>query len=251
MATKVFSEVGIEQRLGEQVDLGLTFTDEKGEKVPLSKYFGEKPVILSLVYYKCAMLCPQVLEGMTATFRTINNMTIGREFDVVSVSFNHRETPEDAVKRKEKYIRDYARDGAAENWHFLTADSASVAKLADEVGFTYLYDEKTGQYAHASGIMILTPGGKISRYLYGIEYQADDLRFSLIDASNGKIGSAVDKLLLLCYHYDPATGKYGLFVTNLLRGGGILAVLILGGYMLVNFVRDRRRTAAAAHGGKA
>jgi protein SCO1/2 len=188
---------------------------------------------------------------MNATFRTINNMTIGKEFDVVSVSFNHRETPEDAVTRKEKYVTDYARDGAAENWHFLTADSASVAKLADAVGFTYLYDEKTGQYAHASGIMVLTPEGKVSRYLYGIEYQADDLRFSLIDASNGKIGSQVDKLLLLCYHYDPATGKYGLVVTNLLRGGGILAVLILGGYMLVNFLRDRRRTAAAAHGGKA
>jgi protein SCO1 len=250
MATKVFNEVGIEQRLGEQVDLGLTFTDEKGDKVPLSKYFGEKPVILSLVYYKCQMLCPQVLEGMNATFRTINNMTIGKEFAVVSVSFNHRETPEDAVQRKEKYVTDYGREGAAGNWHFLTADSASVAKLADEVGFTYLYDEKTGQYAHASGIMILTPDGKISRYLYGIEYQADDLRFSLIDASNGKIGSPVDKLLLLCYHYDPATGKYGLVVTNLLRGGGILAVLILGGYMLVNFLRDRRR-AAMAHGGKA
>lgn len=250
MGTKVFNEVGIEQRLGEQVDLGLTFTDEKGEKAPLSKYFGKKPVILSLVYYKCAMLCPQVLEGMNGTFRTIENMSIGREFDVVSVSFDHRETPEDAVKRKEKYIRDYDRAGAAENWHFLTADSASVAKLAEQVGFTYLYDEKTGQYAHASGIMILTPEGRLSRYLYGIEYQADDLRFSLIDASNGKIGSTVDKLLLLCYHYDPATGKYGLVVTNLLRGGGVLAVLILGGYMAVNFLRERRR-AAAAQGGRA
>jgi protein SCO1/2 len=251
MATRVFNEVGIEQRLGEQVPLDLTFTDEQGRKAPLATYFGAKPVILSLVYYKCTMLCPQVLEGMTATFKTINNMSIGKEFDVVSVSFNHRETPADAVVRKEKYIRDYDREGAAENWHFLTADSASVAKLAEAVGFTYLYDEKTGQYAHASGVMILTPDGKVSRYLYGIEYQADDLRFSLIDASNGKIGSPVDKLLMLCYHYDPATGKYGLVVTNLLRGGGILAVLILGGYMLLNFLRDRRRAAAAAHGGKA
>jgi protein SCO1/2 len=252
MATRVFNEVGIEQRLGEQVPLDLTFTDEQGRKVPLSTYFGSKPVILSLVYYKCTMLCPQVLEGMNATFKTINNMSIGTDFDIVSVSFNHRETPADAVERKAKYIRDYARAGADENWHFLTSDSAPVAKLAEAVGFTYLYDAKTGQYAHASGIMVLTPDGKVSRYLYGIEYQADDLRFSLIDASNGKIGSPVDKLLMLCYHYDPSTGKYGLIVTNLLRGGGILAVLILGGYMLVNFLRDRRRAAAAAaHGGKA
>jgi len=251
MAAKVFSDVGIEQRLGEQVPLDLEFTDEQGRKAPLSSYFGEKPVILSLVYYKCMMLCPQVLEGMTATFKTIENMSIGSEFDVVSVSFNHRETPADAVERKKKYIDTYGRKGAAGNWHFLTADSVAVARLAEAVGFTYLYDEKTGQYAHASGIMILTPDGKVSRYLYGIEYQADDLRFSLIDASNGKIGSQVDKLLMLCYHYDPATGKYGLVVTNMLRGGGILAVLILGGYMLVNFLRDRRRTAAAAQGGKA
>jgi protein SCO1/2 len=249
MATAVFNDVGIEQRLGEQVPLDLTFTDEKGNKAPLSKFFGQRPVILSLVYYKCQMLCPQVLEGMTGTFRTIGNMSIGRDFDVVSVSFDHRETPEDAVKRKEKYITDYGREGAAENWHFLTADSASVARLAASVGFTYLYDEKTGQYAHASGIMILTPDGKVSRYLYGIEYQADDLRFSLIDASNGKIGSPVDKLLMLCYHYDPATGKYGLVVMNMLRGGGVAAVLVLGGFMLVNFLRDRRRTAAAARGG--
>ena len=251
MGTRVFNEVGIEQKLGEQVPLDLQFIDEQGRAVRLGDLFGEKPVILSLVYYKCTMLCPQVLEGMTGTFRTIGNMDIGREFDVVSVSFNHRETPEDARKRKQPYIDEYNRAGAAENWHFLTADSASVAKLADAVGFTYLYDEKTGQYAHASGLMVLTPDGKISRYLYGIEYQADDLRFSVIDASNGKIGGTVDKLLLLCYHYDPATGTYGLVVMNLLRGGGIVAVLILGGYMLVNFLRDRRRTAAAAQGGKA
>ena len=253
MAAKVFSDVGIEQRLGEQIPLDLTFTDEKGNRVALSHYFGRRPVVLSLVYYKCQMLCPQVLEGMTGTFRTLEEMNIGREFEVVNVSFNHREGPADAVKRKEKYIRDYDREGADEHWHFLTGDSLSIAKLADAVGFLYMYDEKTGQYAHASAIMVATPEGKLSRYLYGIEYQADDLRFSLIEASHEKIGSPVDKLLLLCYHYDPATGKYGLVVTNLLRAGGALAVLVLGGYMLVNFLRDRRKAkaAAAAGGGNA
>lgn len=250
MATKVFNDVGIEQRLGEQIPLDLTFTDEGGRRVALSEYFGTKPVVLSLVYYKCQMLCPQVLEGMTGTFRTLENMNIGREFDVISVSFDHREGPADAVSRKEKYIREYAREGAAENWHFLTGDSISIAKLADAVGFLYLYDEKTGQFAHASGLMIATPEGKLSRYLYGIEYQADDLRFSLMEASNENIGSPVDKLLLLCYHYDPASGTYGLVVLNLLRGGGMLAILAIGGYILVNVLRDRRKVAAAAGGGK-
>lgn len=251
MATKVFNDVGIEQRLGEQIPLDLKFRDEKGDTVTLSSYFGEKPVVLSLVYYRCQMLCPQVLEGMTGTFRTLADMSIGGEFTVLSVSFDHREGPEDAVKRKEKYIRDYNRPGAAENWHFLTGDSVSIAKLAGAVGFLYMYDNKTDQFAHASGIMVATPQGVLSRYLYGIEYQADDLRFSLIEASHGEIGRAVDKLLLLCYHYDPATGKYGLVVTNLVRAGGALAVLILGGYMLAQFLRERKRNAAAAQGGNA
>ncbi len=248
MATRVFNDVGIEQRLGEQIPLDLTFTDERGNSVPLSHYFGKKPVVLSLVYYKCQMLCPQVLEGMTGTFRTLDNMTIGREFDVLSVSFDHREGPADALTRKEKYIRDYAREGAAENWHFLTGDSLSIAKLADAVGFLYLYDEKTGQFAHASGLMIATPEGKLSRYLFGIEYQADDLRFSLMEASHENIGSPVDKLMLLCYHYDPVSGTYGLVVMNLLRGGGILAILAIGGYILINVRRDRRKMAAAGGG---
>ncbi len=249
MATKVFSDVGIEQRLGEQIPLDLRFTDEKGNTVALSSYFGKKPVVISLVYYKCQMLCPQVLEGMTGTFRTLEDMNIGREFTVVSVSFDHREGPADAVTRKEKYIRDYAREGADENWHFLTGDSLSIKKLADAIGFLYLYDDKTKQFAHASGIMVATPDGKLSRYLYGIEYQADDLRFSLMEASHEKIGRMVDKLLLLCYHYDPSTGTYGLVVMNLLRAGGVLAVIALGGYMLMNFLRDRRKMKPAVTAG--
>jgi protein SCO1/2 len=250
MATKVFNEVGIEQRLGEQVPLDLEFTDESGHTKELADYFGTRPVVLSLVYYKCQMLCPQVLEGLTGTLRTLEDMNIGREFDVLSVSFDHREGPADAVERKKKYIDQYSRPGADENWHFLTGDSVSIKKLADAVGFLYLYDDKTGQFAHASGLMVLTPEGKLSRYLYGIEYKADDLRFSLMDASHEKIGSAVDKLLLLCYHYDPATGKYGLVVTNLLRAGGVLAILIVGGFMWVNIRREKRKL-ATGRGGQA
>jgi protein SCO1/2 len=262
-ATQVFNDVGIEQRLGETLPLGLTFTDENGRTVELGEYFTDKPVVLSLVYYKCRMLCPQVLSGMTESFRTLE-LTVGKEFRVVSVSIDHRETPADAHESQTKYIRDYARDRnvpAAEGgtddreryaagWHFLTGDSAQIARLARAVGFTYLYDEKTGQYAHASGLMIATPGGKLSRYLYGIEYGAKDLTFSLMEASHESIGTPVDKLLLLCFHYDPMTGKYGLVVANLLRAGGALVVLVLGGYMLAGYRRDRRRRAAAlADGG--
>jgi len=250
MAAKVFNEVGIEQRLGEQIPLDLKFTDEAGRSVELGEYFDRRPVILSLVYYKCRMLCPQVLEGLTGTLRTLDDMNVGREFTVLSVSFDHREGPADAVERKKKYVEEYGRPGASENWHFLTGDSLSIAKLADAVGFMYLYDEKTGQFAHASGLMVATPEGKLSRYLYGIEYKADDLRFSLMDASHEKIGSAVDKLLLLCYHYDPATGKYGLVVTNLLRAGGVLAILIVGGFMWINIRREKKRV-AAGQGGRA
>jgi protein SCO1/2 len=248
MAARVFNDVGIEQRLGEQIPLDLKFTDEQGNTYPLSHYFGKKPVVLSLVYYKCQMLCPQVLEGMTGTFRMLEDMNIGREFDVLSVSFDHREGPADAVERKAKYIREYGREGAGENWHFLTGDSVSIKKLADAVGFLYMFDPKTGQFAHASGIMIATPDGKLSRYLYGIEYKAEDMRFSLMEASKENIGRPVDKLLLLCYHYDPATGKYGLVVTNIVRAGGALAVLLLGGFMLMNFLRDRKKAAIVSGG---
>jgi protein SCO1/2 len=250
MATKVFNDVGIKQNLGGQIPLDLKFTNERGEQVELADYFGTKPVILSLVYYKCRMLCPQVLEGLTGTLRTLEDMNIGREFSVLSVSFDHREGPADAVERKKKYIDEYNRPGAADNWHFLTGDSVSIAKLADAVGFMYLYDAKTGQYAHASGLMVATPEGKLSRYLYGIEYKADDLRFSLMDASHEKIGRAVDQLLLLCYHYDPTTGKYGLVVTNLLRAGGALAILIIGGFIWINIRREKKKP-AAGHGGRA
>ncbi|MBI5474224.1 MAG: SCO family protein [Ignavibacteriae bacterium] len=239
-AARAFTEVGIDQRLNEQIPLDLEFKDEQGKSVKLGKYFHKKPVIISLVYYQCPMLCTQVLNGMVQTFRTLK-FTAGTEFDVVTVSINHRETSEMAADKKDTYVTEYARAGVAEGWHFLVGDSLAIKRLADAVGFRFVYDQPTKQFAHASGIMVATPQGKVARYLYGIEYGAKDLTFSLMEAAQEKIGSPVDKLLLLCYYYDPATGKYGMVVTNLLRAGGALTILILAVYMFMNFMRDRRK----------
>ena len=233
-------EVGIDQRLNEQIPLDLTFRDEKGNTVRLVDYFHSKPVIVSLVYYRCPMLCTQVLNGMVETFKLLN-FTAGKEFEIITVSIDPSEQPELAAEKKEQCVGEYGREGVANGWHFLTGDQASIASLARAVGFRYAYDPHSKQFAHGAGIMVATPQGRVARYLYGIEYGAKDLRFALMEAAHGKIGSPVDKILLLCYHYDPATGKYGIVVTNLLKSGGVLAVLILGSYMFINFRRDRRK----------
>lgn len=237
-ASKAFKEVGIDQKLNEQIPLDLHFKDELGRDIQLKDYVKSKPVIVSLVYYRCPMLCTQVLNGMVETFKTLE-LTAGKEFDVVTVSIDPAETPDLAAEKKKHYVEEYDRSGVENGWHFLTGQQEAITKLADAVGFRYVYDKEASQFAHASGIMVLTPEGKLARYLYGIEYSAKDLRFSLMEAAHNKIGSPVDKLLLLCYHYDPMTGKYGVVVGNILRGGGILTVLLLGGYMFVNFRRDR------------
>jgi protein SCO1 len=237
----LMTEVGIDQKLDAQVPLDLKFRNEKGDTVALASYFRTKPVILSLVYFRCPMLCTQVLNGMVETFKTLN-FTAGQEFDIVTVSIDPAEQPELAAEKKEQYVAEYGRAGVAAGWHFLTGDKASIEKLAAAVGFKYVYDPNSQQFAHGAGIMIATPQGRLARYLYGIEYGAKDMRFGLMEAAKGKIGSPADKILLLCYHYDPTTGKYGLVVANLLKGGGIVMVLLLGGYMTVNFLRDRRKT---------
>lgn len=245
-AARAFTEVGIDQHLNGQIPLDLKVTDERGNAVPLGSFFRTKPVILSLVYYKCPMLCNQVLNGMVETFRTLK-FTAGNEFDVVTVSIDHTETHEIAADKKETYVTEYARPGVADGWHFLVADSVTIKTLADAVGFKFVYDPPTKQFAHASGIMVATPQGKLARYLYGIEYGAKDLTFSLMEAAQEKIGSPVDKLLLLCYHYDPTTGKYGMVVANLLRAGGALMILVLGGYIMMNFRRDRKKSHAVSN----
>jgi protein SCO1/2 len=237
--------VGIDQRLNEQIPLYATFRDETGRAVQLREYFGgTRPVILSLVFYECPMLCNQILNGMTAMMKVMS-LKIGEDYDVVTVSFDPREGSELARRKKDGYVRGLNREGAERGWHFLTGDEANIKRLTESVGFRYAYDAKTDQFAHASGIMVLTPQGKISHYFYGVEYGPRDVRLGLVEASAGKIGSPVDQLLLYCYHYDPATGKYA-WVINLYRGAGVLTVLAMIALLVFLVRRGTARSEAAA-----
>lgn len=224
--------VGIEQHLDAQIPPELVFRDETGQSVKLGDYFGKKPLILNLVYYNCTMLCGEALAGISGSMRLLK-FDLGKEFDVVTVSFDPRETPEIAAVKKKDYVKRYGREGAAAGWHFLTGSAESVNVLTKAVGFQYQYDEKIDQFAHATAIMVLTPQGRISRYFYGVDFPPKDLRMGLVEASQGKIGNAVDQVLLYCYHYDPATGKYGAIVANILKLAGAATILILGGMILV------------------
>ena len=236
----VLKKVGIDQKLNEQVPLDLVFKDEQGREVRLGQYFKGKPVVLSLVYYTCPMLCNQILNGMLSSFRQIS-FNAGEEFEVVNVSFDPKDTPAIAAAKKQTYIKAYNRAGGEAAWHFLTGDEANIRRLADAVGFRYLWDSQTQQYAHASGIMIATPDGKLARYFYGVEYLPRDLRLGLVEASRGKIGTPVDSLMLYCYHYDPATGKYGAVVMNIMRVAGVLTLIGMAGLLLVLRKIGRRR----------
>jgi protein SCO1/2 len=233
--------VGIDQRLNEQLPMDATFRDEAGRTVQLNEYFnGKRPVILSLVFYECPMLCNQVLNGMTAMMKVMS-LKIGEDYDVLTVSFDARETPELARRKKEGYVRGLNRPGAEAGWHFLTGDEANIKRLTEAVGFRYSYDAKTDQFAHASGIMVITPQGKLSHYFYGVEYMPRDVRLGLVEASAGRIGSPVDQLLLYCYHYDPSTGKYA-WVINVYRGAGVLTVV--GMIALLVYLMRRGPTAS-------
>jgi protein SCO1/2 len=234
---RLLENVGIDQRLGEQLPLDLVFRDENGSTVRLGDYFGKKPVVLTLVYYTCPMLCNQVLNGLTSGLDVVS-FDIGKEFEVVTVSFDPRETPELARKKKQTYIDWYKRQGAAEGWHFLTGDQLSIERLTQAVGFHYKFDQSTDQFIHASGIMIATSQGKLARYFYGIEYAPKDLRLGLVEASDNKIGNPVDRLLLYCYHYDPASGKYGAVVMNILRLAGLATIV---GVAAMLWLLKRRR----------
>lgn len=232
-------EVGIDQKLSAQLPLDLTFRDESGQTVQLHQYFGEQPAILAFVYYECPMLCTQVLNGLLESMKTLS-FNVGKQFNVITVSFDPEETAALAASKKAAYLKQYGRPGAGQGWHFLTGDSAAIRQLTQAAGFRYKYDPATDQFAHASGIMVITPQGKIARYFYGIEYAGRDLRLALVEASQNKIGSPVDQLLLYCFHYDPLTGKYGLVIMNVLRLAGIATVVALGAFMLVMFRRDRK-----------
>src|ERR1700691_5909018 len=231
---ELLKEVGVDQKLNDQIPLNLAFRDEHGNPVELAQFFGSKPVILTLVYYNCPMLCTQVLNGLDRSLQLIP-MEIGKDFNVVTVSIDPTDRPVIAEAKQAMYAGMYRRPGAQYGWHFLTGDEPQIKQLADAVGFRYAYDPDSKQYAHASAIMLLTPEGKISRYFYGIQYPTRDLRLGLVEASEGKIGSPVDQVLLFCYHYDPATGKYGLLISHIIQAGGALAVLILGVGMLILF----------------
>ncbi len=233
-------DVDLEQRLNQQIPLNLSFRDESGAAVRLGDYFGSKPVILVLAYYDCPMLCTLVLNGLTSALNTLS-FDVGKEFNVVTVSFSPTESPALAAAKKEIYLGRYRRPGAAEGWHFLTGDAGSIEQLTRAVGFRYAYDAERKQYAHASGIMVLTPAGILSHYFYGVEYAPKDLRLALVEASANRIGSVVDHLLLFCYHYDPATGRYGAIVMNFVRLGGALTVLALGAFIAVMWRRDPAR----------
>lgn len=219
--------VSIEQKLDQQIPLGLHFRDEKGQDVTLNQYFTTKPVILSLVYYDCPMLCTEVLNGMAGMMKTLK-FEPSKDYEVVTVSFDAREKPELAAAKKAAYLRRYGRPGAEQGWHFLTGDEQDIKALTDAVGFHYQWDPRTQQFAHATAIMVLTPEGKLSRYFYGVEYPPRDVRLGLIDASQHKIGNLSDAVLLYCYHYDPRTGRYGPIISRILMLSGIGTILVLG-----------------------
>jgi protein SCO1 len=234
----ILDQVGLDQRLNSQVPLDLTFNDENGQAIQLKQYFGAKPVILIMVYYQCPMLCTQVLNGFAGAMNAVVRFDIGREFDVVTVSIDPRDTPQDAAAAKKKYLERYRRPTAAQGWHFLTGKKDQIDALAQAVGFRYAWDPEIKQYAHASGLMLLTPDGRVAQYYYGIEYVPRDIQLGLIEASKGKIGNMVDEVILYCYHYDPRQGRYGAAIFNVLRLTALATVMVLGGFMIIMFRRD-------------
>jgi protein SCO1/2 len=232
--------VEIDQKLDYQVPLNLKFIDESGATVPLSTFFhAQKPVILALVYYRCPMLCTQILNGLESSLKAVS-FNPGQDFEIVAVSFDPKDTWEIAAAKKQTYLKRYGRANTANGWHFLTGDEANIKALTDAVGYHYKYDPATDQFAHASGIMIVTPDGRLSRYFYGVEYAPRDVRLGLVEASRNKIGSPVDQILLFCYHYDPSTGKYGALVMRMVRVAGAGFFLIGAAAILIALKREKR-----------
>lgn len=233
------ADVGFDQRLGEQIPLNLQFTDEKGQTVALEGYFGQRPVVLALVYYECPMLCSMVLNGMTTSLRALK-FEAGSEFEVVVVSFDPSETPDLARTAKQTYLERYDRPDAEDGWHFLTGDEQTIQTLTRSVGFRYVYLPEEDQFAHAAGILALTPDGRIARYFYGVEYAPRDIRLGLIEAADNQIGSMVDQVLLYCFHYDPTTGRYSAVAMNIVRLAALITIACLGFFLLRQWRRERR-----------
>lgn len=231
-------EVGYDQRLGEQMPLGLAFRDEAGRAVKLGDFFGRRPVVMVFAYYHCPMLCDLVLQGVTGSLKTLT-FNAGREFDVVVVSIDPKETPALAKETEAQILARYGRSGTEAGWHFLTGEQGPILELTKAAGFRYVYDQKSNEFAHAAGVMILTPGGRISRYLYGIEYAPRDMRLALVESGEGRIGNLADQVLLYCFHYDPVYGKYSAMTMNILRLAAVATVLGLG--LLIVLLKRRER----------
>ena len=239
--TGILNDVGIDQRIGQQLPLDLTFHDESGRDVRIGDFFHGKPVVLALAYYDCPMLCTQVLNGMTGSLKTLS-FDAGSDFDVVVVSIDPRDSVQMAAAKKDTYVRTYGRPQTAAGWHFLTGAETSIRPLADALGFHYAYDSNLKQYAHGAAIYVVTPTGVVSRYLLGIDFAPRDLRLALVEASNNRLGSAVDQVLLLCYHYDPSTGRYSTAVLDSIRIGFVLTVGAFLTFAFVSLKREKART---------
>lgn len=239
-------EVGFDQNIGERLPLDLTFRDSTGKEVRLGDYFGQgRPVILSLVYYECPMLCDLTLNGLAQSLKPLE-LTLGEDFEVVTVSFDPGEDTAVAAAARSRYVPRYGRRAAWEGWHFLTGEPQAIERLADAVGFRYTYDPEQDEFAHAAGVVMITPEGEISRYFFGTDHPAKDLRLGLVETGGGQIGSPVDQILLYCYQYDPTLGRYSAAAMNLVRAGGVLTLLVLGGFIFIMLRRDRRRAAEGA-----
>lgn len=241
----ILKQVGITQNLNARIPSDLAFRDETGQNVHIGDFFGKKPIVLSLVYFDCPALCTEVLNGELRTMKAIS-LNLGKDFEAVTVSFEPKDTPALAKAKRDVYAGQYGRPGAAEHWHFLTGDRASIDALTNAVGFRYAYDSSIRQYAHAAAILILTPDGRIDRYFYGVQYPGRDVRLGLVEASEGKIGTLTDQALLYCYQYDPMTGRYGLVIMNVLRAGAGLTLLALGIFMWLMFRRERKQAPGAS-----
>lgn len=244
----LLENVDIEQRLGERLPLDARFVDELGNEVELGQFFGSKPVLLALVYYECPMLCSMELKGLVRSMRTLS-LDVATDFDIVTVSFDPGESAGLAAKAKQEYVKSYGRAGAADGWHFLTGGDESIRRLTEAAGFSYRYRPETDDYTHASALMVVTPDGTLSQYFYGVDYPPRDLRLALVEASQGGIGSVVDQILLFCFHYDPAMGRYTLVVMNVIRALGVLTVLAIVGFLWFSLRRERNgRQSPLEHG---
>jgi protein SCO1/2 len=231
--------IGIQQKLNAAIPLDTTFTDENGAAVPLRSFFHGKPVLLAPVYYQCPMLCSQILSGVVASLRPLS-LTPGRDFEVVAVSFDPHDTPQIAHDKRDHYAHSYSSRGGVKGWHFLTGSQQAIDAVMNAIGFRYRWDAANKIFVHASGVMVITPEGRVGRYLYGVDYEPKDMKLALVESSHNQIGSPADQVLLFCYHYDPKTGKYGAAVINLLRGAAVLTLICLVSGMALFWRRDLR-----------